>query len=651
MWVGRTEAAFVIIASVKRFILYLLCGVGGFLSARGGVESAVDHPAALSAMEILSSTVPAAIRIRLELTEAGPQTDGYTVVREGETLVVRAARPRAFLYAAGEPRRWLTTGATPFVREPAFQTRLLNIGNGGVTSVDEAAAWVVATGCNTVHLNRGEKPHHVEHWKALGLEVYGFLYGCDPVKWGASAYEAYVAAHPSARGTDPGRSWEKGLLCPSDPATAAFFEAKMTAVATAGAFDGVVVTLWDDYGVNCACRRCRETGMAGNFGRQIRVVVTAFERALKKLGKKLIVRTWASGAPHFLRDEWVNAPGYASEAEARATWEPAFAALDPSTVIQTKVYNADCQPNPPFSLLLGAATNHPEIAEWQITGQTLGRNSFPSPVTTHTAWTMKRAASLVRGNGVCLYAGGYRRKGYAALKDPVNSLNLHVWRQLSWNPDDNVASVCREWATPLYGAASDDVLKALDLCERAVVASFSPLGLGAPTESAFAKTVTRREDLLRYTNRQYLEEGRAALEPTAANIARVVAEKDEALAAVEQAKACVASARRVASAEAAVESRLDELGTRLDALTAHLMCTRAHDGALWRLRHLRYLEMLGRSDVAVMEAIEKDFETIRAWGKKTPEDLGSPVPLMVDIRANALASIERILGPNWRRRK
>ena len=47
--------------------------------------------------------------------------------------------------------------------------------------------------------------------------------------------------------------------------------------------------------------------------------------------------------------------------------------------------------------------------------------------------------------------------------------------------------------------------------------------------------LTGKAALLRYTNRYFLPEGRAALAPTRENVARVIAEKDAALAAMDAA--------------------------------------------------------------------------------------------------------------------
>ena len=135
-----------------------------------------------------------------------------------------------------------------------------------------------------------------------------------------------------------------------------------------------------------------------------------------------------------------------------------------------------------------------------------------------------------------LYAGAYKRgDGYAALSDGLNSVNIHVWRQLSWNPDDDVEALWREWAVPRHGKNAEAVIAAMKSTERASVAAFSPLGLGAPTESFFANSAERRESLLRYTNRYFLPNGKAALAPTKENVERVIAEKDAAIARLDEA--------------------------------------------------------------------------------------------------------------------
>ena len=602
-----------------------------------------------------AASAGAAVRFEIAPEEPLLSGDGYVVRRDGSDRIVRARRPRGLLYAKGETEVWREVGAKPLVRESPFRTRLLMYGSSAHSLED----WIGATGCNAVQLNGAGTPEQVADCHAADVDAYGFLYGCDPMKWGAAACRDYLAQHPSAKGTDIGRSWEKGVMCPSDPATAAFFRAKIRDVATVAGVDGVVVTLWDNYGLYCQCARCRAAGL-NRFDAQVAACVRWFEEGLRPLGKKLIVRTWSSGAPHFLRDEWVHAPGYASAEDAIATWGKAFAASDPGTVFQTKVYNADCQPNPPFSLLLGRAKGRTEFAEWQIAGQTVGLQWLPASIVDHTAKTMRRAAELVgRDGGVALYAGGYNNPDYESLDDIVNSVNVYAWRRLAWNPSEPVDAIWHDWATRTYGAAGDSVAAALRLSERAVAASFSPLGLGAPTESRFPSTVSRREDLLRYTNRQYLPEGAAALAPTKENVVRVVAEKDAAIAQVDEMLRILDSAAPGLPASVAAELRL-----RTRWLRTHLVVTRALDGALWRLKYLRALGERGTTDPGVLREIAHDFASVKSAapdlfrhepdlklsGYRRPVgdrdiSLRSPIPLMRDIESSARSVVERFVGP------
>ena len=545
--------------------------------------------------------------------------DGYVVERRGTgngervTFVVKAETERAFLYANYESNRWMNAESYPFVRDPYFKTRALDVSR----SPEPLRDWIAATGANAVYFKRGRPDaKRLRECAALGVDAYGFLYGCDAVKWNKAKYDEFVAAHPSARGVSPKKSWEKGTLCPSDAATAVFFGEAVREIAVPEV-SGVVVCLWDDYGLNCVCDRCSANGFAGNWGRQV--------AALKPLKKKLVVRTWSSGASHWLGEEWVHAPGYGGPSgEPLSVWGEAMRKAGKGVLFQTKVYNADCQPDPPFSALLAVAPRR-DIAEWQITGQTVGRQYLPASVVAQTARQFARVKKLVsREGGVMLYAGTYKRDGYAALSDRLNSVNYHVWRQLSWDPNEDTEALWREWAEPLYGKDWKSVVTAMKASETASVASFSPLGLGAPTESVFAKNVERRESLLRYTNRYFLPEGKASLKPTQANVERVVAEKDAAIAELD---AALAGIGKGVLSDGDVE--------RFGWLRAHLVASRELDANLWRLRLLKQQRELGRPTDALLRQMEEGLAKVRVLGRAFPREIGSPVSLMADICAHA----------------
>ena len=555
--------------------------------------------------------------------------DGYVVEkredgrgkREEVEFVVKAETERAFLYANYESNRWMNAKSYPYVRDPHFKFRALDVSR----SPEPLRDWIAATGANAVYFKRGRPDaKRLRECAALGVEAYSFLYGCDAAKWNRARYDGFVEAHPSAKGVSPEKSWEKGTLCPSDPATAGFFGDAVREIAVPEVA-GVVVCLWDDYGLNCVCERCKADGLAGNWGRQVAFAVAAWEKALKPLKKKLVVRTWSSGASHWLGEEWVHAPGYGGPSgEPLSVWGEAMRKAGKDVLFQTKVYNADCQPDPPFSALLAVAPRR-DIAEWQITGQTVGRQYFPASVVAQTARQFARVKRLVSPEGgVMLYAGTYKRDGYAALSDRLNSVNIHVWRQLSWNPDENTEALWREWAEPLYGKNWNSVAAAMKASETASVASFSPLGLGAPTESAFAGNVARRESLLRYTNRYFLEKGMSALEPTPENVERVIAEKDAALSRLDSALAKL-------GVGVLAEGDLE----RFAGLRTHLAATRELDASLWRLRLLKHLEKTGEPVGEIRSRIKESAAAVDALGAEFPRDLGSPRSLMKDICSQA----------------
>ena len=634
----------------------------------------------------------AAVTFVVDPADPDLKFDGYKVVRNGDEYTVVCARERSKLYAEYDRHLWEKAKSYPFVRNPAFKTRFLNPGD--CHSIKE---WVAATGCNLIQLGRlgtatledsmpevfaqlDEKTQaemrerkrmsaksaavRVKECTEADVPAYPLLYGCDASKWNKTLCEAFLRAHPSARALDPGRSWEKGILCPSDPATRKFIESYVAEIASLAPYEGIVATFWDDYGLNCHCKRCRRNGNS-KFSNQVAFAVGCYERACKAAGKKLIVRTWSSGAPHWLGDEWVHAPGYGGiGGEPMELWGKTYENLSHETIIQTKVYNCDCQPNAPFSLLLGKVREatkgrNREFAEWQITGQTLGRQYFPASFVNHTKWTMVKAFDLVGAEGgVALYAGGYKNGGYDALADIMNSVNIYAWRELSWNPEKDVDSIWREWAEPIYGhKAASAIIAAIKESEFAAAVAFSPLGLGAPTESNLPNNAARREDLLRYTNRHHLPEGQAVLAPTRENIKKVVAEKDEAIASVKLMETQFAAAE--------IDTGLrEELILRTRWLKEFLYCTKALDGALWRLHYVRALADRCIADRTAIDEIAADFNLVRAhhkelfkvspsmklsfWKDPVGEreiSLNSPVPLMRDIENQAKAAVERVSGP------
>lgn len=472
-----------------------------------------------------------------------------------------------------------------------------------------------------------------------------------------------LKAYPSAKGTPAPRSFEQARLCPSDPATWKAVRAYIQDFMEQSGASGLYVNFWDRYGVNCQDERCVRSGL-NRFPNQVYECVRQYREALQPAGQKLVVRTWSSGAPHWLRDEYAHAPGYGGfGGSGIELWGRVFHELPSDITIQTKVYYADCQPDARFNPVLGEARPHPEIAEYQIAGQTVDLFYFPASSVDYNAWTMRKAHELVgAAGGVNVFPGGTHQSNYSLLDDIANSINLYAWRELSWNLKVDLNQVWMDWAVPIYGErAAPHIVKALKLSEEAVNRTFSTLGMGSSTNSDFAGDIARRETLLMYTNRQYLPEFAKFLEPTKENIARVAEEKTAALRKIDKMFRELDAARPFLRKEQA-----DELATRFEWLKEFAICSRYLDESLWRYRYLRHLATMLTTDPAQLKPLAEAYEAVKEHQKRLfhydPEQkfncysttlgklrvkpaLGSPLPLMKEIYEKSVQSVQLIAGP------
>ncbi len=666
------------------------------------------HPAARAAAQIIARRLglaegvvqaaarpvaaPGAVVLLVDDRHAPLQRDGYTVTASGGAVTVRGVRPRALLFAAGDVHLWRGLSDGTLTRDPAFAFR-----SAFYATRHSVAEFVAEVGCNAVLVGQtgsvtfektlpevfaklepaeqeklrrkqaeeaARAARLVQECRDADVDVYPMLYGNDLARWSPVLLEAALKAYPSAKGTSATQSWECATLCPSEPAAWKVIEAYVGEYARQMEGAGLYTTFWDHYGLHCQCARCRANGLC-RFENQLAACVSHTHAALAPQGKRLVVRTWSSGVPHWLLEQWVHAPGYDHFGGAGTSlWARVFAETPKDILIQTKVYHADCQPAARFSPLLGQARPHMEIAEWQITGQTTGRFYFPASTVEHTAQTMRKSLALVGpSGGVSLYLGGTRQARYDLLDDIANSINVRAWRELAWQPDADLDRVWRDWATEVYGAsAAPHVVRALRRSEEAVNRLFSTLGLGSDTNSEFAKTIARRETLLKYTNRYFLPEGRRALEPTLENVARVVAEKDECLRLIDEMRRDLERAKPLLKPEQA-----SELETRVGWLREWAVCARALDESLWRYRYLRHEAQMLTTDPEQMRHLAQAYDVIQAQRKRLfvfepsqrfscydvplgqlprPPTLGSPVALMRELYEASRESVESAVGPH-----
>jgi hypothetical protein len=683
-------------------------------SAQSILVPAAAHPAIQSAAHILAGKLglpassiqaydgaPKAARGSIVLALASsaslpktamPQMDGYTVLYTGG-IVIYGTRPRSLLFAAGEPEHWNVQRTTAFVRSPAFTIR--NATHHPERPVAEQAAilganfFITSLHCS-VSLKalpevfgqlsladqrrlveaggsaKIENAARVKEFHDADVDVFALLpYGNNFRNWSPVLYAAMLKAYPSAQGVPEANSHENAALCPSDPATWKVFDAFVREWAEQAQADGISATFWDAYGAYCQDARCKQSGL-DKFPNELYEFITHYHGVLEPMGQKLHLRTWSSGCPHWLGTNYVHAPGYGQFGLSHPElWGRVIKETSADVLMQTKVYHSDCEPDPRFSTLLGHCGPHTEIVEYQITGQTIGRHYFPASTVDFTARTMKQSLKLIGAKGGAqIHAGGEMQTNYDVFSDIMNSADLYAWRQLTWDIDANLDEVWLRWATLTYGKAAAPAMRTfMRLSEEAVYRCFSPLGHGSATNSDFATTIARRETLLRYTNRYYLPEYAAFLEPTLENVQRVAKEKAECLQHIEAMGAALEAARPYLT-----EAQRNELTTRLDWFHHFAVCNVTLDLSLWRFRYLRGLAAKLTTDPAQIKELAAAYDLIEAEAPKLFQfdpalkfscytvplgelqrrpALGDPRPLMHQIYNESLAFAMDSVGPDY----
>ncbi len=379
-----------------------------------------------------------------------------------------------------------------------------------------------------------------------------------------------------------------------------------------------------------------------------------------------MVRTWSSGTPHWLGEQYVHAPGYGNfGGTGEELWSRVIHELPADIIIQSKAYYSDCQPDARFDPLIGKAKPHTEIVEYQEAGQTLGRFYFPASSVNYIADTMRKSRALVgAGGGVNIFPGGTHQSNYSVFDDILNSINLYAWRELAWNANADVQKIWIDWAERIYGPeAAPHIVKALQLSEDAVNKTFSPLGMGSSTNSDFAATIDRKETLLKYTNRYYLPEYAKYLEPTKENIQLVVNEKAKCLAEIDEMMNELEQARPYLKKEQAAE-----LTTRFEWFKEFAICSRYIDESLWRYRYLRGLAANLTTDPEQLRPLAEAYDLVQQHAARLFQfdpaqkftcydttlgqlrvrpSLGNPMPLMKQLYAESKKLIEESVGPNY----
>ena len=570
--------------------------------------------------------------------------DGYVIRFRGASALIFGKRPRSLLYAAGDANWWREKRSGIYVRQPDFRIRDINKG-----AADDIATLIAETGANIVFDNihpdfitlkasfpkvfnaipikerarlvkkeneaaaRGQKLIQACH--DADVDFYPFLYGNDIVRWNPILANAIYTVYPDIAGVRAPHSWEKATLNPSLPVSWKIIRALVAEYIKTLPGDGMIATFWDDYGLYSQDSLSVASGM-NRFDNELQKIVGVYHQVLDTMHKSLIIRTWSSGRAHWVtllnnkglpEQQFVHAPGYGGFSGNRLdVWGKVIDSLPAEVMLQTKSYMSDCFPAARNNTLIGHTGAHPQIIEYQMTGQTTGLYYLPAVNVAYTDSTIKRAYRLIGKNGgTNVFYGATHQPHFNLVGDLLNSINLYAWKELSWNVNADVHQIWMQWAVPRYGTkAAPDIIKALKLSEPAVNKVFSTLGFGWDTNSGFPGTINRREVLLTYTNRFYLPAYRQYLLPNKENIQRVIDEKNSALVEIDSMFFYLDRAKPFLDT-----SQYRELSTRFSWLKYVAIENKALEVSYWRYRYLRYLYSLRTTDTAQLDTIRASMHT------------------------------------------
>ncbi|MGF7230031.1 hypothetical protein [Arachidicoccus sp.] len=629
--------------------------------------------------------------------------DGYLVRFKNGGAMIIGKRPRSLLYAAGDFNGWKEKHSGIYIRQPDFKIRDVNLGGN-----DNITQLIVKTGANIVFQNihpnfitlknsfpqiynniaRQDQQRLLIQENRAGLfaaklakechdadvDFYPFLYGNDIVKWSPILAKAIYKTYPNIEGKRAVSSWEKATLNPSLNITWDIIHAIVDEYMQTMHGDGMMATFWDDYGLYSQDSLSVANGM-NLFDNELQKIVGVYDDVLSKDKKPLIIRTWSSGRAHWvpLRNnrnqielQFVHAPGYGGFSGSRLdTWGKVIDSLPSRIILQTKAYMSDCFPAARDNTLIGKTKSHPQIIEYQMTGQTTGLYFLPAVNVNYTDSTIKRAHRIIGENsGTSLFYGATHQAHYNLLNDIANSVNLFAWKELSWNVNTSVDAIWSAWATPIYGEkAAPYIIHALELSEPAVNKVFSTLGFGWETNSGFPGSIARREVLLMYTNRFYLPEYQHYLLPNKENIQRVIQEKEEALSDIDSMFIYLNKAKPYLKA-----GQYEELYTRFNWLKYVAIENKLVEVSYWRFRYLRYLYSLRTTDIAEMKAIDTAYKQATYYkdslfqyapqtrfsgydgklgevGGRRRIGLGNPMSIMNDIEKQSKQFVVEFTGP------
>jgi hypothetical protein len=496
-------------------------------------------------------------------------TDGYHIAATGNIVRISARAPRGLLYGAADLLDQLQDSLTVALQERTeAPTGMLRSGSASVPctagrsqrneAFQASLRFLARHRFNYVVLNPCELDSATGYRHLAGLErprsdaaIENIRAVIDDARnWGLDVYLNYsginypdelIHAHPHLRATAPagadrtyspptaggastlyGRYGVKPNLCISEAKTWEFVEGHVREIAeTFPAIAGLrtAVQGTDSDIFFCDCDRCRPMSKPQRALLFAQHVTRGLDRGSP--GKKLIFRTYMGAWKNLIEPE---------------IFGPLAGKLPKAVVIHNNAQYGDFYLFNSLTPLIGAFPGNEETYELDPGGEYHG-GFFGLQPTLSRYMDARVKAYAARGvTNVSLRNHQY--------KTDFSDLDWHVGSQLAWNHTADVEALRTTWARRNFGDEGGPiVLQLMDLQFDVMRKSLYADGINFTNWALFIESVNRTRHIMMDRSAKMADRGLERMAPTPANIARLIAEKDEAFQLAQQGLMLVDKAR------------------------------------------------------------------------------------------------------------
>lgn len=496
-------------------------------------------------------------------------TDGYHIAAKGSVVRISASAPRGLLYGAADLLDQLQDSLNVPVQERTeIPTGKLRSGSASVPCVsgqsqrNEAFAaslrFLARHRFNYVVLNPCELDSAIGYRHVPGLERPRNDAAVENIRavindarnWGLDVYLNYsginypnelITQHPHLSATAPagadrtyspptaggtstlyGRYGVKPNLCISEAKTWEFVEGHVREIAElfpaiAGLRTAVQGTDSDIF--FCDCERCRPKSKPQRALLFARHVTQGLDRGGP--GKKLIFRTYMGAWKNLLEPE---------------IFGPLTGKLPRSVIVHNNAQYGDFYLFNSLTPLIGAFPGNEETYELDPGGEYHGGFFGLQPTISRYMDSRVKAYAARGVTNVSLRNHQYRTD--------FTDLDWYVGSQLAWNDKADAERLRRMWARRNFGDEGGPlVLQLMDIGFDVMRKSLYADGINFTNWALFIESVNRTRHIMMDRSAKMADRGLERMAPTPANIARLIAEKDEAFQLAHQGLMLVDQAR------------------------------------------------------------------------------------------------------------